>query len=174
MGSTPAQGNAPWVCRPFTTRLKVSPAAMRPFGLKEIEPASSGVTPTCRPNIASTFGLSRTPSLTITSAPPGSPGTPSSAGWKTIFTVPARSAFIPASTSAAPRSIAMWKSWPQACMTPTSRPLYSPRSFEAKGSPVSSVTGSASMSDRSATTGPGLPPTRSPTTPVFATPVRTS
>ncbi len=31
---------------------------------------------------------------------------------------------MPASTSAAPMRIATWVSWPQACITPTSSPLY--------------------------------------------------
>ena len=39
---------------------------------------------------------------------------------------------------------------------------------------ISSVTGSASSSDRTATTGPGLAPFRIPTTPVCAIPVWTS
>jgi hypothetical protein len=46
--------------------------------------------------------------------------------------------------------------------------------LEAKGAPVCSATGSPSMSARSATTPPGLPPFSTATTPVLATPVRTS
>ncbi len=68
----------------------------------------------------------------------------------------------------------MWLSWPQACMTPTSCPLYSVRTLDAKGRSTISVTGRASMSERNATVGPGRPPRSSPTTPVWAIPVRTS
>ncbi|MNU08131.1 hypothetical protein D3C72_2540390 [compost metagenome] len=52
----------------------------------------------------------------------GSTGAPSSAGWKMNFTVPGSWAFMPASTSAAPISMAVWASWPQACITGTSLP----------------------------------------------------
>src|SRR4051794_40154686 len=51
-------------------------------------------------------------------------------------------------------------SCPQACMTSTSRPRYVLRAVEAKGSPCGSLTGKASMSARSATTGPGRLPRR--------------
>ena len=68
----------------------------------------------------------------------------------------------------------MCRSWPQACMTPTSSPFQVVRTFEANGRSTSSVTGRASMSARSATTGPGSAPLSRPTTPVWATPVRTS
>ena len=56
-------------------------------------------------------------------------------------------------------------SWPQACITPVSWPLYTVRTVDLNGTSTSSVTGSASMSARSATVGPGLPPLRIPTTP---------
>ena len=45
---------------------------------------------------------------------------------------------------------------------------------DLNGRSTCSVTGSASMSARNATTGPGRPPRRTPTTPLIATPVRTS
>src|SRR4051794_40154687 len=70
--------------------------------------------------------------------------------------------------------MATWPSCPQACMTSTCRPRYVLRAVEAKGSPCGSLTGKASMSARSATTGPGRLPRRMPTTPVRATPVLTS
>ena len=108
------------------------------------------------------------------SPPLFSPPSPSSAGWKRKTTVPGRSGFIPASTSAAPMRMAVCASWPHACITPTSRPLNCAFTVDLKGTSSSSVTGSASMSARSATTGPGFPPRRTPTTPVRATPVRTS
>ena len=57
----------------------------------------------CRPKTALGFGLSNTPSLSIRSAPPSSPGGgPSSAGWKMNFTVPGSERFILASTDATP------------------------------------------------------------------------
>src|SRR5262245_56107915 len=59
-------------------------------------------------------------------------------------------------------------------MTPTSCPLTVVITRERKGRSTSSVTGSASMSARSATSPPGRPPLRMPTTPVPPTPVSTS
>ena len=56
-------------------------------------------------------------------------------------------------------SMAVWPSWPQACMTPGLRLLY--------GRPLASWTGSASMSPRSTTT--GWPAPTSATMPVRAT-----
>src|SRR3954466_2677191 len=53
-------------------------------------------------------------------------------------------------------------SCPQACMTSTSRPRYVLLAVEAKESPSGSLTGKASMSARSATTGPGRLPRRMP------------
>ena len=122
--------------------------------------------------MTSTFGLFKTPSFTINSAPPSSPsGGPSSAGWKINFTVPFISFFIEAKISAVPINMATWVSWPHACITPTACPLYSPITLEVKGKFTRSFTGSASISALSATTGPGFPPFKIPTTPVFATPV---
>jgi hypothetical protein len=123
-GSTPAHGVAPCTWRPRTVTEKKSAAAIIPAGRYDRCPASAGVTPTCRPNAASTLGRSSTPALIMSIAPPVSPaGGPSSAGWKRNTTVPGSSARIPASTSAAPMSIATCMSWPQACITPTRWPL---------------------------------------------------
>ena len=52
----------------------------------------------------------------------------------------------------------MCMSCPHACITPTCWPLYSVFTVDLNGTSTSSVTGKASMSDRRATTGPGLPP----------------
>src|SRR5690606_8795998 len=98
-------------------------------------------------------------------------GAPSSAGWNTNSTLPANWSRTPARASATPIRIAVCASWPQACITPTVSPRYSPVAFEAKGRSLRSVTGSASMSARSSTVGPGRPPSSSATTPVWATPV---
>ena len=81
------------------------------------------------------------------------------------LTVPAMSFFIEAKTSAVPIKIAIWLSWPQACITGTFCPRYSAESLEAKATFTLSYTGRASISARSAITGPGLPPLRIATTP---------
>ena len=75
------------------------------------------------------------------------PAKPSSPGWNMKITVPGSSACRALSSFAAPASMAVCRSWPQACIVPGMADAY--------GSPVSSVTGSASMSPRSSTTGPG-------------------
>mmetsp|Transcript_36638 Transcript_36638/g.93585 ORF Transcript_36638/g.93585 Transcript_36638/m.93585 type:complete len:214 (-) Transcript_36638:287-928(-) len=96
------------------------------------------------PNILSTLGLDRTPSCTI--AKPPAP--PSSAGWNTMRTVPLMSFSFCLSSLAAPSSIDMCPSCPQACILP---------GFLDANSLVSSdrgsTTGSASMSLLRATTG---------------------
>src|ERR1700685_3883516 len=61
------------------------------------------------------------------------------------ITVPGSSACLAHSSRAAPASMAVCRSWPQACIAPGIR--------EAYGRPVSSVTGSASMSPRSSNGG---------------------
>ena len=77
---------------------------------------------------------------------------PSSPGWNMNTTLPGSSAWRADSSRAAPTSIAVCRSWPHACMTPSTCEVY--------GTPVSSVTGSASMSPRSSTVGPARPPRR--------------
>lgn len=47
------------------------------------------------------------------------PAPPSSAGWKMRRTVPLREASFAFRTLPAPSSIAMWESWPQACILPS-------------------------------------------------------
>ena len=171
--SMPCHGIEPCACLPFRWISKRSEAAIIGPGRQTSMPTGPGNA--CRPKIASTFGLVSTPSLTISGAPPSSPGGgPSSAGWKMKTTVPSIWSFMPARTSAVPIRIATWLSWPQACITGTVWPRYLPVAFEANGRPVCSATGKASMSARRATTLPGLPPFKIPTTPVLPTPVRTS
>ncbi len=121
MGSTPSHGIAPCVCRPRTMMRSVSLPAIAPAERTDRLPDSSGKT--WSPNTASTFGSSSTPWSTISSPPLFSSARPSSAGWNRNTTVPARSFFIPASSSAAPMRMAVCASWPHACDTPTSRPL---------------------------------------------------
>ena len=60
----------------------------------------------------------------------------------------------------------MWASWPQACIAPSVP--------EAKSRPVSSRSGSASMSARRTTVGPGRPPSMIAATELSATPRRPS
>lgn len=173
-GSTLRWGAAPWACLPFTRILKWSTAASAGPTENPTWPTSMSAK-LCSPKIALGAGSSSTPSATIIRAPPSSPGGgPSSAGWKMNLTAPGSSSRIEASTDATPSCTATWMSCPQAWLTPTSWPRYVVRTVDLKGNGVSSVTGSASMSARTATTGPGRPPRRMPTTPVCATPVRTS
>ena len=89
---------------------------------------------------------------------------PSSAGWNTSFTVPASCGASSFSTAATPSSVVVWMSWPQACIRPGL--------VLANGRPDFSSIGSASMSARMASTGPGRPPSIRPTTPVRPMPVR--
>src|SRR6202451_109991 len=98
------------------------------------------------------------PSFTMAWAP----APPSSAGWKITTAVPAKLR-VSARYLAAPKSIAVWPSWPQACILPGTVDWY--------GRPVSSSSGSASMSARSPTTlPPALRPRMTPTTPVGPVP----
>ncbi len=93
------------------------------------------------------------------------PAKPSSPGWNMKITVPGTSSCRAQSSLAAPASMAVCRSWPQACIAPGMADAY--------GSPVSSVTGSASMSPRSSTTGPGRPPRSTAVTELTAVPVLT-
>jgi hypothetical protein len=103
---------------------------------------------TCMPYAAFTRcpDASSTPSASMRPAP----SQPSSPGWNMKTTSPHRSSRRPASRYAAPTSIAVCRSWPHACISPASR--------LANSSPEFSATGSASMSARSSTAGPGDPP----------------
>jgi hypothetical protein len=79
-----------------------------------------------------------------------------------------------ASNALAPVSQVTCMSWPKACITGVSFPSASVAvTVLAYGRPVSSLTGSASMSARSITVGPS-PFFSSPTTPVPPTPSVTS
>ena len=115
----------------------------------------------CMPKICSQGNFSNSPSLTIASAPPR----PSSAGWKMRWTVPSKLR-VAARYLAAPSSMVVWPSWPQACMRPLCRLRWS--------KVLCSSIGSASMSARRPMAR-GLLPTRMvPTTPVLPMPVVTS
>ena len=171
IGSVPVHGVEPWVWIPSISILNSSTAAIIPRGLTCTWPALIW-DHMCNPKIASTFGFSKTPSLTISSAPPSSPaGAPSSAGWNINFTDPGIWSFISYNTFATPSKIAVCVSCPHACITGTFSPLYIPVIFEAQGKSALSLTGRPSISALRATTGPGLPPFKTATTPVFAIPV---
>src|SRR3984957_12181155 len=126
----------------------MSAAARAGPGRTPNTPASVRCEKTCSAEAAAGRfpAASSTPSSIMSRAPPR----PSSPGWNMKITLPGRSRWRAESTRAAPTSIAVCRSWPQACIAPSIR--------DANGRPVASVTGSASLSARSSTTGPGRPP----------------
>ncbi len=161
IGSLVTCGRAPCPPTPRITTSTVSTLANAyPSTTPTAPTGSAGVT--C--SATHTAGLGKranSPSLSNASAPRPR----SSAGWPIITSVPRQRSLMPASTRAVPTKIDMWASWPQACITPTSRPSSSfARAALAYGRPVASVTGSASMSVRTRSVGPA-PLRRTPTTP---------
>ena len=74
----------------------------------------------------------------------------SSAGWKASFTVPQSSSLTSLRMWAAVIMHAVWPSWPQACMRPST--------LDLKGRSFSSATGRASMSPRMRMVLPGFAP----------------
>ena len=111
---------------------------------------------------------SSSPSSIIRAAPPSV----SSPGWNIPITSAASSSRRSTSHARAPYRPAVCMSWPHACMVPGVG--------GAQSSPVSSVTGSPSMSPRSSTTGrrvpagSGLAPRSTATTELSSRPVLTS
>ena len=140
-GSTSWLGREPWPPLPCTT-MSMSSMEEKPV------PGRVATSPRWKSNgmrwmaaAASTCGSSSTPALIMASLPQISSGAvPSSSGWNMSFTQPSSSASCALRMRAAPSSMAVCASWPHACMKPF---------WEAKGSPVSSRRGSASMSARS-------------------------
>ncbi len=118
--------------------------------------------PIWQATIASTLWRRRTPSSIIALAP----RQPSSPGWKMKTTVPLRSCRCRDSSQAAPRAMAIWPSWPQACILPGY--------LEIKAWVFSSWMGRASISARMPIVGPGFAPRTMPTTPVLPTPLSVS
>ena len=121
IGSTVRFGQAPWP--PFPRMVTES----------EVELARSGP-PRYRTTPAGSFewqcsaraksGLGKRlyrPSASMLRAPPMA----SSAGWATITTVPLQRFLCSVSHRAVPMKQVMCTSWPQACITPTSRPCES-------------------------------------------------
>ena len=115
----------------------------------------------CMPKTASQGNCSKRPSSIIFCAP----APPSSAGWKIKIMLPLNSRWLDR-YCAAPRSMAVWPSWPQACIFPGL--------VEACAKVFFSCKGSASMSARRPIIFP-VPssPSIRPTTPVLPKPLNT-
>ena len=121
----------------------------------------------CIPQTLSIGNCWNKPSSIMASPPPP----PSSAGWNIKYTVPSKS-FFEDNNFAAPSNMAVWPSWPHACIRPSNFDLWE-KSF-------SSVIGKASISALNpiALFPPplklALVPFKTPTTPVLAIPLWTS
>ncbi len=102
----------PWPPVPRNVTVKRSAAASAAPGRVAKCPAGI-VGLVCSPYTASQEKRSNSPSASIAFAPPR----PSSASWKMRWTRPAKSR-CSANQRAAPSSIAVCPSWPQACITP--------------------------------------------------------
>ena len=159
-GSTPRCGMEPCEPLPKTVTRMLSPADMTGPTVVPTVPVSRPRT--CCAKATSGRGIrSARPSASI----PLAPDAVSSAGWKSATTVPLQTFRRCASSSAAPRREVTWTSCPHACETPTVAPLSSVAvCVDAYGTPLSSVTGKASMSARHRTVCPG-PFASTPTTP---------
>mmetsp|Transcript_13327 Transcript_13327/g.55974 ORF Transcript_13327/g.55974 Transcript_13327/m.55974 type:complete len:243 (+) Transcript_13327:635-1363(+) len=156
-------GTAAWPPAPATAiSYEPLPAMMVPARVPTVPLGVSGYGQLCSANAVSNGGSTEPkPASSIRRAP----APPSSAGWNARYTVPFSKDSRRFRSFAAPKSMATWPSWPQACMMP----LF--RLFSASGkndASLSSSTGSASMSALSKTAGdPPVPMT--PTTPGEAT-----
>ena len=121
MGSRERWGWAAWLPFPLTLMLNLSEAASTgPLRVPTVPAGREGSTWAAMAR--STRGSSSTPSSTMRRPP----ARPSSAGWKMNFTLPPQPSShcgFWASRRAAPRSIAVWASWPQACILPAARLL---------------------------------------------------
>src|SRR5918998_4971315 len=159
MASAERCGIAPWPPVPLRVISKgPADAIMGPAFVAAFPNGSPGHR--CSAKIEPTS--SAAPSSTMTLPPPS----PSSAGWKKNLTVPFSLSRIPERACAAPTSMLVCPSWPQACILPSV--------CEANGSPVSSWIGNASMSALRPTVGPSPSPFKVAMTPFSATPVRMS
>ena len=154
--STGSRHSSGWLAcppAPCTSMVKVPLADMTgPSGHTAVPNGIAGQL--CQPKITST------PS----SAPPAiisrAPCPPSSAGWNSSDTGPGNSDSWARNHRVAAMSVAMWPSWPQACITPWVS--------DAWAAPVASVTGMASMSARRATCRPPASPASVATVPMSA------
>ena len=151
MASWLRSGYAPWPEVPWITSVTESVEALSvPARVSTVPTGRYGCT--CRPYTRSTPAIA--PAATIGSAPPSV----SSAGWNSRRTVPGRRSRMDASARAAPSSMAVCASCPQACIMPSCA--------ERKGQPSGSSSGRASMSARRATVSPGSLPWMVPITQV--------
>ena len=156
MGSMPRCGSAAWLPLPrMTMRNSLLLAIIAPGFTPNMPTFMPGQL--WAPNMASIGNFSNRPSLIISRAPPP----PSSAGWNTRYTVPSKWRCFDRCLAAA-SSMAVWPSWPQACILPGC--------WLACAKVLCSVIGSASMSARSPTARELLPFLTMPTTPVLPSP----
>ena len=144
MGSMLFWGEAPWPPFPSMWRAKRSKDAVLAPRVQLSQPTGRWVA-TWRARAAST--PSSTPSSTMVRAPEAV----SSAAWNIRTTWPSRASSRSFSSRAAPRSMAVCRSWPQAWAAPFSA---------AKGRPLSSAMGRASMSARRRRVRPSARPSR--------------
>ena len=161
-GSHPMCGSAAWPPLPVMVILNsLLDAITGPGETANLPTSMPGQL--CMPNTASIGNCSNSPSWIISRAPPP----PSSAGWKIRYTVPSKLRFFEKCCAAA-SSMAVWPSWPQACILPWC--------WLAWAKVLNSVMGSASMSARRPIARPffaAAPPSRPctmPTTPVVPSP----
>src|SRR5574337_534424 len=155
-GSSPRCGSAAWLPLPRIVILNsFEPAITGPLFSANCPTRMPGQL--WMPKIASIGNFSNRPSRIISRAPPP----PSSAGWNTRYTVPSKLRCF-AKCRAAASSIAVWPSWPQACILPGW--------VLACAKWLCSVSGSASMSARSPTARLDVPFFTMPTTPVLPRP----
>ena len=113
------------ILKPYTDAIMAStPYPIVPYGI---------AANTCAAKAASTCGFSRTPASTAAFAP----RKVSSPGWNNNLTTPGSSSSYAFKIFAAPRRIVACRSCPHPCIQPF---------FDANSSPVSSSTGSASIS----------------------------
>ena len=113
-GSTERCGRAAWPPLPVMVSTKPSVAAVIGPGWAAIWPDGEGVGQVEADGGVDRWVRRRAPSWIISAAPP----VVSSAGWKAKTTFPGRRLALRARTRAAPRAIAVWPSWPQACILP--------------------------------------------------------
>ena len=152
-GSTHSSGWAPWPPFPVTSRRMLSQLALAiPSRMEMVPRGRSGAQ--WKPTTASGVPSRNRPWLSMAAAP----SKVSSPHWKISSTSPHSSSRRRASSLAQPSRAAAWTSWPQAWHTPGV--------WEAKGSPVFSRMGRASMSSRRASSFPGCPPRMRTASPV--------
>ena len=160
-GSMVSCGMAPWP--PLPVILISNSSAEASSGPVRLANTPAGMLgEMCSANAASGLGLSSRPSASMYFAP----CQPSSPGWNMKTTVPFSLSRWAHRARAAPASMATWVSWPQACIAPST--------CEQNSSPVSSRSGSASMSPRSRTVRPFCGPRRMATRPLVEGPSRSS